>query len=275
MSASQSRSRLGDILGLEGEQLDALVETFESGVAYAIVSRRLTIEQSDQVRDGLRSQELEALALEPQPIRFYPNSGGSPDTTLASQLIGFVTDDGQGRYGIEQYGQSLLTGADGATADLTADAAILPQTGGQVRLTIDASLQLRLEKELYAAWVADRAPRVTGLVMDPYTGAILAWASVPGYDANDYARAADRSPELFTDPIVSQVYEPGSVMKMFTAAAALEEGVVNARHAHRRRQGAPHRSQRSAQRRPQEHRASSPSRTSSPSRGTWAQVSWR
>ncbi len=62
--------------------------------------------------------------------------------------------------------------------------------------------------------------------MDPYTGAILAWASVPGYNANEYVRAAERSPELFTDPLVSEVYEPGSVMKMFTAAAALEEGVV-------------------------------------------------
>ena len=61
---------------------------------------------------------------------------------------------------------------------------------------------------------------------DPYTGAILAYASVPGYDANDYADAADSSPDLFADPIVSQVYEPGSVMKMLTSAAALENGTV-------------------------------------------------
>lgn len=223
----QVARRVGDILGLQGEQRDALVKTFESGVPYAIVARRLTVEQSQQVRDGLHNGHLEALDLEPQPIRFYPNSGGSPDTTLASQLIGFVTEDGVGSYGIEQYGQSLLAGVDGATADLLGDALAVPQTGGTVRLTIDASLQLRLEKELHAAWVADRAPRVSGLVMDPYTGAILAWASVPGYDANEYAHAADRSPELFTDPIVSQIYEPGSVMKILTAAAALEEGVVN------------------------------------------------
>lgn len=218
--------RLGDILGLDGRQLDELIGTFESKVPYAIVSRRLTVEQSDRIREGLLSGQLAALDLEPQPFRFYPNSGGSPDTTLASQLIGFVTDDGEGRYGIEQYGQDLLAGADAATAGLGAGAPVLPQIGGQVRLTIDASLQLRLEKELYAAWVADRAPRVTGVVMDPYTGAILAWASVPGYDANEYARTAEKAPELFTDPVVSQVYEPGSVMKIITAAAALEEGVV-------------------------------------------------
>ncbi len=218
--------RIGAILELDGRDLDQLVDTFESAVAYTIVARRLTQEQSDLVREGLRSKDLAALALEPQPVRFYPNSGGSPDTTLASQLLGFVTDEGQGSYGIEQYGQDLLAGASGATADLGADAQAVPQTGGDMQLTIDASLQLRLEKELYAAWVADRAPRVTGLVMDPDTGAILAWASVPGYDANEYADTADSAPELFSDPIVSQVYEPGSVMKMVTAAAALEEGVV-------------------------------------------------
>ncbi|MGI8928716.1 MAG: peptidoglycan D,D-transpeptidase FtsI family protein [Candidatus Limnocylindrales bacterium] len=218
--------RLGAILDLDGGAMNQLVETFKLPVPYTVVARRLTIEQSDLVREGLRDESLAKLKLEPQPLRFYPNDGGSPDTTLASQLLGFVTEDGQGSYGIEQYGQDLLAGASGATADLSADALALPETGGQVALTIDASLQLRLEKELYAAWVADRAPRVTGLVMDPYTGAILAWASVPGYDANDYANTAEIAPELFADPIVSQVYEPGSVMKMFTAAAALEAGVV-------------------------------------------------
>jgi cell division protein FtsI (penicillin-binding protein 3) len=218
--------RLGEILGMNGAQVDALIATFDTAPQYTVIARRLTVDQSDQVREALRGGELAALELDPQPVRFYPNSGGYPDTTLASQLLGFVTDDGQGRYGIEQFGQDLLAGTDAATADLGADAPALPQSGEQVQLTIDSSLQLRLEKELYAAWVADQAPRVTGLVMDPYTGAILAWASVPGYDANDYVDTAEKAPELFADPIVSQVYEPGSVMKMFTAAAALEEGVV-------------------------------------------------
>jgi cell division protein FtsI/penicillin-binding protein 2 len=221
--------RLAAILGMSAEDEAALVTTFQSAAPYVIVSRRLTQEQSDAVRAGLASRELAALQLEPQPVRFYPNDGGSPGTTLASQLLGFVTDDGQGRYGIEQYGQDLLAGADGATANAdpaVGDALPLPTLGGDITLTIDASMQLRLEKELYAAWIADRAPRVTGLVMDPYTGAILAWASVPGYNANDYAGAADASPDLFADPILSQVYEPGSVMKMATSAAALERGTV-------------------------------------------------
>jgi cell division protein FtsI/penicillin-binding protein 2 len=225
---ASTAARLATIMGLNAQQQADLLASFGEGgtpVPYIVVSRQLTEVQSDQVRAGLSSGDLVQLGLEPHPVRVYPTAGGSPGTTLASQLLGFVTQDGQGRYGVEQASQSLLAGAGNTTADSGVNAP-LPETGGSVQLTIDASLQLRLEKELYAAWVADRAPRITGVVMDPYTGAILAWASVPGYDENDYADVAQSSPDLFTDPIVSQVYEPGSVMKMFTAAAALDKGVL-------------------------------------------------
>src|SRR3954471_10068665 len=224
----QTAAGLATILGLTADQQAQLRTAFGSTdhrVSYVVVSKQLSESQSDAVRAGLANESLAALGLEPHPVRFYPSAGGSPGTTLASQLLGFVTQDGQGRYGVEQASQGTLAGAGSATADST-DNAPLPKTGGSVQLTIDASLQLRLEKELYAAWVADRAPRVTGLVMDPYTGAILAWGSVPGYDENDYGAVAEDSPELFADPIASEVYEPGSVMKMVTAAAALEKGVV-------------------------------------------------
>jgi cell division protein FtsI/penicillin-binding protein 2 len=218
--------RVAQILGLAEQQTADLVASFARGAPYLTVARELTAAQSAAIRAGLAKGDLAQLDLQPQPVRFYPDTGGAPDTTLASQLLGFVTADGQGRYGVEQASQALLAGALGATADVS-EAPPLPQSGGTVQLTIDASLQLRLEKELYAAWVADRAPRVSAIVMDPYTGAILAYGSVPGYDENDYSQTAQSDPQLFTDPLISQVYEPGSVMKMFTSAAALEEGVVN------------------------------------------------
>lgn len=219
-------AKLAQILGLNSQQAADLAGRFTKDRPYVVVSRQLTQEQSDQVRAGLAEELLAELDLEPHPVRFYPSAGGSPNTTLASQLLGFVTQDGQGRYGIEQASQEVLSGELGATASTTGSTTTATE-GGNVELTIDASLQLKLEKELYAAWVADGATRVTGVVMDPYTGAVLAWASVPGYDANDYASVANSSPELFSDPVFSQVYEPGSVMKMFTAATALEEGVVS------------------------------------------------
>ncbi len=217
---------LAVILGYDAQQARDLRNQFGSATKYVVVSRRLTDPQSDVVRAGLLDKMLVQLELEPHAVRFYPSVGGAPSTTLASQLLGFVTQDGVGNYGVEQSSQTLLAGQSGVTADAGVSAP-LPRSGGTVQLTIDARLQLRLEKELYAAWVADRAQRVTGMVMDPYTGAVLAWASVPGYDANDYSDVAQRAPDLFVDPMVSQVYEPGSVMKMLTAAAALEGGVVD------------------------------------------------
>ncbi len=220
--------RVAQILSFNDQQTADLVASFNADPppSYLVVAHQLTDAESQLIRAGMADGTLAALDLEPQPVRFYPNSGGVPGTTLASQLLGFVTDDGQGRYGVEEAGQTVLVGSDGATADTSA-VAPLPQTGGTVQLTLDAGLQLSLEKELYAAMIADAAPRVSALVMNPYTGAILAYGSVPGYDENDYAGVAQSDPQLFADPLIGQVYEPGSVMKMFTSAAALEEGVVN------------------------------------------------
>jgi cell division protein FtsI/penicillin-binding protein 2 len=220
--------RLASLLDLGPDRTEQLVAAFQSGRPYVVVARQLTLSQSSRVRQQVAEGKLAALSLEPRSVRFYPNPGGSPSTTLASQLLGFVTEDGVGRYGVEQYSQALLAGDSGSTAAV-GDGVQLPTSGGSVQLTIDASLQLRLEKELYAAWVANRAERVSAVVLDPQTGAILASASVPGYDANEYGPTARTTPDLFVDPITSQVYEPGSVMKMFTAAAALEEDVVDRR----------------------------------------------
>lgn len=216
---------LAVLLGFGELRTAQLVDSFESAVPYVVVARQLSEAQSRQVRDAVAGGALSSLTLDPQEVRFYPNAGGAPNTSLASQLLGFVSDAGEGQYGIEGYNQALLAGQSGETAS-AGDDGLLPQRGQSIGLTLDASLQLRLEKELYAAWVADRAARVSGLVMDARTGAILAWGSVPGYDANDYAATAGSSPELFDDPLASQVYEPGSVMKTFTAAAAFDEGVV-------------------------------------------------
>ncbi|CAN5629166.1 penicillin-binding protein 2 [soil metagenome] len=216
--------RLAGLLELGEDETAQLVGKFEDGVAYTVVARRLTEAQSQEVRAQLDTGDLAGLTLEPRPVRFYPNQGGSPSTTLASQLLGFVTEDGEGQYGIEQYHQAALAGRPGVTAAL--EGVDPPVAGADLQLTIDASLQLRLEKELHAAWVANRASQVSAVVMDPTSGAILAWGSVPGYDANSYAAIARSQPDRFVDPLASQVYEPGSVMKMVTAAAALEQGVV-------------------------------------------------
>ena len=176
------------------------------------------------------------LGVESTQVRLYPQSGGGPETSLAAHLLGFVNRDGKGQYGVEQYYQSQLAGtptivesdrdANGQPVVETQHTIQAGTPGKDLSLTIDAGLQLAVEQEVMAAWVADRAHSVSAVVMDPYTGAILAEATYPSYDANNYSAVAADDPGRFVDPIVSDVYEPGSVFKLPTVIAGLETGTA-------------------------------------------------
>ena len=231
-------SRLVTILGLEGDAATELTTRMESEREYVVLARDLDPEISGQIRTESAGDNptLAALLLEPEPVRVYPQPGGGPDTTLAAHVLGFVNRDGAGQYGIEQHYQDQLAGMprvvaaqkDAAGNPVPDSSTVLdPGYPGQdLTLTLDASLQVAVEQELLAAWIADRAKRVSAVVMDPYTGEVVAYASYPSYDANDYQAIAATTPERFVDPIVSTVYEPGSVFKMLTATAAIGNGSV-------------------------------------------------
>jgi cell division protein FtsI/penicillin-binding protein 2 len=194
---------------------------------------------ADQLRTADAEGRIEQIELEAEPARVYPQPGGDPATTLASHILGFVNREGDGQYGVEQYYQDLLAGEPKTiVAQRDANGRPVPGTttivdpglpGVDLRLTVDASLQLALEQELLATLLADSAVSVSAVVMDPWTGEVLAEASAPGYDANDYRAIAATAPERFLDPNISKVYEPGSVFKMLTAVAALERGTVGLR----------------------------------------------
>ncbi|HEY6571176.1 MAG TPA: penicillin-binding protein 2 [Candidatus Limnocylindrales bacterium] len=231
-------ARLVTILGLEGDAANELTARMLSERQYVILARDLDPALSDQIRADSEGEDppLAALLLEPEPVRVYPQPGGGPRTTLAAHILGFVNRDGQGQYGVEQFYQDQLAGMprvvaaqkDAAGNPVPASSIVLdPGYAGQdLTLTLDASLQVAVEQELLAAWIADRAKRVSAVVMDPYTGEVVAYASYPSYDANDYQAIAGLAPERFVDPIVSTVYEPGSVFKMLTATAAIGRGTV-------------------------------------------------
>jgi cell division protein FtsI (penicillin-binding protein 3) len=230
--------RLVTLLGLTDEAAATLRSKMTSGAEYTVLAREIDPAISDRIRElsGGDKPELAGLILEPQSVRLYPQSGGGPRTTLAAHLMGFVNREGLGQYGVEQFYQDDLAGLStyvAAQKDASGNAipdssTILEQgyPGQDLTLTIDASLQVALEQELLAAWVADRAKRVSAVVMDPYTGEVFAYGSYPSYDANEYRVIASEDPGRFVDPVVSTVYEPGSVFKMFTAAAVLADGKV-------------------------------------------------
>ena len=187
-----------------------------------------------QVAEGVAALDLPGVGMLPETQRVYPVSGIAPGTTLGAQVLGFVNVDGQGQYGIEGAQDALLAGLPGSVSaqeDVAgrriADSVLRlkpPVNGANLTLTLDAGLQQILENAMWATYQRNLAQGVTGVVMDVRTGAILAMASFPTFDGNTYAGA---SPELFTDPAVSQQYEPGSVMKAFTVAAALDAGAID------------------------------------------------
>jgi cell division protein FtsI/penicillin-binding protein 2 len=233
----QTADQLIRILKLEDPaEVLALREKLDSGKPYVIVARGIEPSVAERIRQGLRDKRLFNVALESEPERVYPQTGGGPDSTLAAHLLGFVNRENAGQYGVEQAYQEVLAGVprqmvaqrdvNGQPMQETAVVEAPGTIGEDVRLTIDASLQLAVEQELLAAWIADDAKSVSAVVMDPYTGAIYAEATYPSYDANDYRAVAADTPSRFIDPVVSNVYEPGSVFKIMTAVTALETGTV-------------------------------------------------
>lgn len=239
LTAEQRRTTVAELARLfeldEATTVD-LREKLASSSRYLIIRHGLDRTMADRIRAELANGRLFALSLEPEPERVYPQAGGGKDTTLAAHLLGFVNRDGVGQYGVEQAYQDALGGSPRvvvADRDATGRAMLERATvsqpgtpGTDLRLTIDAGLQLRVEQELLAAWIADKAKRVSAVVLDPYTGEVYAEATYPSYDANDYKAIAATDPSRFIDPVVSSVYEPGSVFKMMTATAALERGTV-------------------------------------------------
>ncbi len=232
----QTADTLVGLLKLDAAGAVTLRARLAEPKGYVILARGISLDLSERIRTAVAAKRAWSVALEREPVRVYPQEGGGPDSTLAAHLLGFVNREGTGQYGVEARYQELLAGAPRVVlAQRDVNGRAMPDTavverpgsiGQDVRTTIDAGLQLMVEQELLAAWIADRAKSVSAVVMDPYTGEIYAEATYPSYDANDYQAIAATEPGRFIDPIVSNVYEPGSVFKMMTASAALGNGTV-------------------------------------------------
>jgi cell division protein FtsI (penicillin-binding protein 3) len=230
---------LAGILDLDAsEQATYLAQLSREGDEWESLALRLTQKQSALVAIAQDEGSLPGIGLEPKAARAYRASKAG--TSLASQLLGFVAGASGGSAGVEKAYEARLSGAEAPPPDVASlTGAAAAATGGledhdplaglsvpDLRLTVDKRLQSELEATIYHVLIQNEAKTVSAIVMDPYTGAILASASAPGYDANDYSKVYQRDPGMVRDRNVSDTYEPGSVMKMFTAAAALQTGVV-------------------------------------------------
>lgn len=205
-----------------GELLEKLSE--KSGFVW--LAKLVPEEQAKKIR----ALGIEGITLTPRTRREYPQ------TTVASQLIGFSGIDGEGLAGIELALDKALRGTDGKRLlvrgrgeDGNAGKVVYikdekPVTPGKsVRLTLDARIQARAEDQLAKVGTAQGARSATAIVMQPSTGEVLAMASWPKVDANAAAKAPSEAQRINATQFT---YEPGSTFKPFTVAGAIEENKV-------------------------------------------------
>lgn len=220
---------LASVLAMDPTEMHARLTSKDPWVW---LRRRIDAKTAERI-DALN---IPGVGMLPETQRVYPITGVAPETTLGAQLLGFVNVDGAGQYGVEGAEDALLAGLPGSVSaqeDVIgrriADSVYElrpPVDGADLRLTLDAGLQHILETAMWSTYEKNLAQGVTGLVMDVHSGAIMAMASFPSFDANAYGHS---DPALFTEPAVSRQYEPGSVMKAFTVAAALDAGAIDLR----------------------------------------------
>ena len=174
--------------------------------------------------EAVKKAGLKGIDFLPEHSRFYPN------TTLASHVLGFTGIDGHGLEGLEFSYDHELNGREqtlvvrkdalGRGFDLDSDKA-LNRVGNNLVLTIDRQIQFITEQALAEAVIGHKAKSGMAIVMAPQTGAILAMAHYPLFNPNNF-RKYDRS--AWRNRAITDPFEPGSTMKIFSAAAALESG---------------------------------------------------
>jgi cell division protein FtsI (penicillin-binding protein 3) len=192
---------------------------------YVVLAKRLSKEQHQKITDlneaGIGTRE--------ETHRTYPQG------SLAAQVLGFVNDEGEGQYGLEQALNDSLSGVPGELKAITDARGIPlvsnpenvitePKNGQAVTLTLDIGMQRQLEDLLKAGLDRSQSASGSALIMDPNTGAVKAMTNYPSYDPNNISAVTNLSD--LSNAAVNSPLEVGSIMKALTAATALDQDVV-------------------------------------------------
>ncbi len=210
---------------LDGKASEYRQKLSRSNTRYVVLAKKL----DEAKKRAILQHKYPGLGAQEMSYRTYPNG------SLASQLLGFVNDEGAGVYGIEQALDDKLMGKPGqlkAVTDVngvplaanTENIQIAPQNGNDLVLTIDIAMQKQLELILKKGIDHAISAHGSALIIDPNTGAIKAMANWPTFDPNKYSEVDD--PSVFTNGAVAMPLEVGSSMKPLTAAAAIDLGAV-------------------------------------------------
>ncbi len=216
--AGAAARRLAPVLGLKAADLR---DRLDSDRHFVWLKRKI----DPELRRRIESLDIHGLGFVRESRRFYPKQG------LAAHLIGSCGLDNQGLAGLEFAYNDRFTGTpgrlvfqrDGRGGRVLDRSRLEPVPGDGLVLTVDEAIQHITERELDAAMQDTQADGAAIVVLRPATGEVLALASRPGFDPNDYARAEESARH---NRAVSDSYEPGSTFKVITAAAALDAGKV-------------------------------------------------
>lgn len=177
----------------------------------------------------LKKEQLAGIGFDAVSQRVYPEG------QLASQVLGFVNNEGKGIYGFEQANDTDLKGRDGLLKTVT-DVRSVPLTvtdknirtpavnGKNMVMTIDRNIQARTEQALAEGAEKSGADHASAIVMDPRTGKVLAMANVPTYDPSQLNQVSDVA--ALNNDTISRPYEAGSVVKTFTVGTGVDRGVI-------------------------------------------------
>ena len=207
---------------LEADE-DKIYNRITRSSSFEWVKRQISPEQAQQIKDA----DLPGIGLTEESRRYYPKK------TLASHILGISGVDNTGLEGIDNYYDELVGGTKGRII-IEHDAVnrpipeathkyIPPVDGAHLVLTIDETIQYITERELDKVYKERQAKSAAAIVMDPKTGEILAMASRPTFDPNNYN---DYPAENRRNYAINDAFEPGSTMKITTAAMAMEEKVL-------------------------------------------------
>ena len=237
---------LAEILGKDASAIRKRMDNVKS--QYEVIQLRADEDTAAKVRSYVDENKIAGVHLVADTKRYYPYG------SLAAQVIGFVGDENTGLYGLEAYyekeleGQSglVISSKDQAENDMlyTYEQYFAAKNGSDLTLTLDTTIQYYLEKGIES--MVDKfsaANGASGIVMDAKTGGILAMASYPNYDLNDFLTVSDQALQeriereestvadmqllQWRNKALNDTYEPGSTFKILTLSAALEEGVVD------------------------------------------------
>lgn len=215
---SQNGKKMAKILGLNSKKL---TKTLKSGKSFVWVKRKVAPNDVEKIKN----LDVKGLEFIPEHNRFYPNMG------LAAQVIGFTGTDEKGLEGLEfQYNRELEAASDKfiVTKDAlgrrfnSSGSSVTGFSGNDLVLTIDKRIQFIAENALKEASEEFQAVSGTAVVMQPDTGALLAVAHFPEFNPNIF-KQYDRN--VWRNRAVTDPFEPGSTLKVFLAAAAIESNV--------------------------------------------------